>query len=366
MRLNTTPLHQIHIDLGARMMAFAGFDMPVQYSSIKHEHMAVRNSVGVFDVSHMGEFAVTGPHAKEFVQHLVSNDVENLYDGKAMYSVMCNEDGGIVDDLLVYRFSEDDYMLVVNASNIEKDFAWAGTCNSVGAALSDRSGEYALIAVQGPNSTEVIQRLADVDVGDIKFYHFVVSESGGRLPAGVIISRTGYTGETGFELYCQRKDAVATWITIFEAGKDFDIQPVGLAARDTLRLESGYCLYGNDISDETNPLEAGLGWVTKLAKGDFVGSDKLRTIKAAGIDRKLVAFTMIDRGIPRTGYPIVDGTGMAIGVTTSGSQSPILSCGIGMGYVRNDTAFTSPGSEIFIEVRGKRLKALVKKPPLHK
>jgi aminomethyltransferase len=320
----------------------------------------------VFDVSHMGEFMVSGPRARYFVQNLVSNDVEKLYDGKAMYTVMCNEDGGIVDDLLVYRLTEDRYMLVVNAANIEKDYAWAVEHNDAGADLIDLSDSYGLIAVQGPNSSAIVQQLTPVNLGDLKFYHFAISGDGGRLPSDTIVSRTGYTGEIGYELYCKASEAPDIWNAVVEAGDEYGVKPVGLGARDTLRLEAGYCLYGNDLTEDTNPIEAGLGWVTKLDKGDFVGSDALKSVKADGPSRKLISFVMEDRGIPRNGYPLLDGNGTRVGIVTSGSQSPILSCGIGMGYVENREELTSPGSNVLVEVRGRTLKAQVKKPPLHK
>lgn len=366
MEAKTTPLHSIHEQLGARMMLFGGFDMPVQYSSITEEHLAVRNRVGVFDVSHMGEFLVSGPRAGGFVQNLVTNDATKLYDGRAMYTVMCNEEGGVVDDLIVYRLAEDRYMLVVNAANIEKDFAWASEHNKAGAELSNESDAYALIAVQGPDSPAVVQALTDVDLDALKFYHFAMAGGGGRLPPGVILSRTGYTGEVGYELYLSAADAEDVWEAILEAGLQFDVKPAGLGARDTLRLEAGYCLYGHELDDETTPFEAGLGWVTKLEKGDFVGSGALRKAKEEGSKRKLVGFVMDERAIPRPGYPILDSDGDKIGEVTSGSQSPVLSKGIGLGYVENREDLTTPGSDVLIEIRGRRLKGTVKKPPLHK
>ncbi|MFV1979898.1 MAG: glycine cleavage system aminomethyltransferase GcvT [Rhodothermia bacterium] len=366
MKIKTTPLHQIHMQLGARMMAFGGYEMPVQYSSITDEHLTVRNGVGVFDVSHMGEFLVSGPSAGVFVQELVSNDVSKLYDGKAMYALMCNERGGVVDDLLVYRLAEDRFLLVVNAANIEKDFAWASGHNRIGAELVNQSDEYGLIAVQGPDSTAVVQALTAVDLGTLKFYHFARSGDGGRLPSDVIVSRTGYTGEVGYELYCNAVDSVDVWHAVFEAGADAGIKPVGLGARDTLRLESGYCLYGNDLDDDTNPFEAGLDWATKLDKGAFVGSDALARIKQAGPNRRLVSFVMDERGIPRSGYPILDQEGLNVGVVTSGTQSPVLKTGIGMGYVDNRENLTASGSNVLVEVRGKMIRGTTKKPPLHK
>ena len=366
MKIKTTPIHQIHRQLGARMMAFAGYDMPVQYSSITAEHLAVRNRVGVFDVSHMGEFLVTGPSAGEFIQDLVTNDVSKLYDGKAMYTLMCNERGGTVDDLLVYRLAEDRYLLVVNAANIEKDFEWASGHNRVGADLLNQSDQYGLIAVQGPDSTAVVQALTSVDLSSLKFYHFALSGDGGRLPSDVIVSRTGYTGEVGYELYCGAGDSVDVWNAVFEAGADVGITPAGLGARDTLRLESGYCLYGNDLDDDTNPFEAGLGWIVKLGKGAFVGSDALDLIKQAGPKRRLVSFVMEERGIPRPGYPILDKEGLNVGIVTSGTQSPVLKAGIGMAYVENREDLTVPESNVLVDIRGKMVRATIKKPPLHK
>jgi len=367
MPLLRTSLYDQHIKLGARMTGFGGFEMPVQYTSITDEHLAVRNAAGMFDVSHMGEFLVSGPNAATYVQRLISNDVAQLYDGRVMYSVMCNEAGGIVDDLLVYRISDSRFMLVVNASNMEKDWAWAVSQNRVGADLRNVSREVALIAVQGPAATGIVQAVTSVDLSDLKFYHFVEAAAGDPFGGSFqLISHSGYTGERGFELYTSADSAVRLWKVLMEAGRDSGLKPAGLGARDTLRIEAGYCLYGNDIDDETNPLEAGLGWITKLDKGSFVGSEALQKIKDAGISRQLVAFVMQDRGIPRSGYPILNASGDAIGTVTSGSQSPVLNAGIGMGYVPNDPAYRSPGSNLFIEVRGKRLAAEVRKPPLHK
>jgi aminomethyltransferase len=366
MATKTTPLHAAHIEMGARMTKFAGYEMPIQYSSITDEHKAVRNAVGVFDVSHMGEFLVSGPSAEAFVQNLVTNDVTKLYDGRAMYTVMCNDEGGIVDDLLVYRLATDRFLLVVNAANIDKDFAWASQHNHVNARLVNQSDEFALIAVQGPHATTLIQRLTVCDLEALKFYHFETTRDDGQLPEDVVISRTGYTGEPGYELYCRTSDATAIWNNIFRTGADLGVKPVGLGARDTLRLEAGYCLYGNDLDDETNPLEAGLSWVTKLDKGPFVGSPALSEIRDAGLARRLVAFVMEERGIPRSGYSIFDDNGREVGIVTSGTQSPILAKGIGMGYVENRDDLTSPGSSINVNVRGRDLRGTIKKPPLHK
>lgn len=362
-----TPLYQRHIDLGARITPFAGYEMPVQYAGIIEEHLAVRNDAGLFDVSHMGEVFVRGPHAFEFVQHLVTNDAARLYDGRAMYTVMCREHGGVVDDLIVYRLSEDVYMLVVNAANREKDFNWMVHNNAAKAELEDRSDRVALMALQGPNAFGIAEKVADQPLSDLKFYHFR------QLPEGsffgstfALISHTGYTGEPGVEIYCDADRAPAVWDAVLEAGQSSGLQPAGLGARDTLRIEAGYALYGNDITEQTNPLEAGLGWLTKFDKDDFIGKSALEQVRADGPDRKLVGFVMQERGIPRAEYPITDADGAEIGMVTSGTQSPVLRQGVGLGYVPNDPKFTTPGSTIYISVRNKRYRAEVKKPPLHK
>lgn len=362
-----TPLHAEHVRLGARMVPFAGFDMPVSYSGILDEHMAVRQTAGAFDVSHMGEVLATGPSAEEFVQRLVSNDVSKLSDGRAMYTVMCRPDGGIVDDLLVYRMGPTDFMLVINAANIEGDIAWMRSQNPMEATLRDLSDDTALIAVQGPKAFEIVGQIAGRGLDDIPFYHFETPAAGTFLGCErAILSHTGYTGEPGLEIYCERDKAVSVWNAVMETGADAGVLPAGLGARDTLRLEAGYCLYGNDITTETNPLEAGLGWLTKLDKGDFVGRDALVRAKESGLGRKLVAFVIEGRGIPRSGHEIVDGSGSVIGTVTSGTQSPILGQGIGMGYVPNEPGFTLPGSPIRILARGRILDGVVRKPPLHK
>ncbi|NND71151.1 MAG: glycine cleavage system aminomethyltransferase GcvT [Rhodothermales bacterium] len=365
--MKRTPLHSRHVQLGARMMPFAGFDMPVQYSGIIDEHFAVREHAGIFDVSHMGEVEVTGPHAFEFVQNLVSNDAAKLYDGKAMYTVMCTPEGGIVDDLLVYRRSVDSYLLVINASNIESDYAWMVSNNAAKAGLRNVSDGVGLIAVQGPAAMSIVQKITDVPLDDLKFYHFV------ELPPdtffgseNAIISATGYTGEPGVEIYCDADATGAVWDALMDAGNDKGLKPAGLGARDTLRLESGFCLYGNDITTGTNPIEAGLGWVTKIDKGDFIGRDALAKVKEAGPDRKLVGFKLTEKGIPRPGYAIVDKAGNEIGTVTSGSQSPLLECGIGLGYVDADSSLLQPGSEIAIRIRKNDVQAVVAKPPFHK
>ena len=354
-------LNDLHVALGGKMVPFAGFNMPVRYSSDNEEHLCVRNGVGVFDVSHMGEFFVEGPHALDLIQKVTSNDASKLVVGQAQYSCFPNETGGIVDDLIVYKFSEEKYMMVVNASNIDKDWAWVNKYNTMGAQLTNVSDQYSLFAVQGPNAIKAVQSLTPVNLSEVKFYHFTVGEFAGVQD--VIISGTGYTGAGGFEIYVKNEDAEHVWNAIFEAGKDFDIKPIGLGARDTLRLEMGYCLYGNDITDTTSPIEAGLGWITKFTK-DFTNSEALKAQKEAGVERKLVGFIMQERGIPRGHYPIVDAIGEVIGEVTSGTQSPSMGVGIGLGYVK--TEFSKPGTEIFIQVRNKNLKAQVEKLPLYK
>lgn len=360
-QIKYVPLNDLHIALGGKMVPFAGFNMPVRYSSDNEEHLCVRNGVGVFDVSHMGEFMVEGPEALNLIQKVTSNDASKLVIGQAQYSCFPNETGGIVDDLIVYKFAEEKYMLVVNASNIDKDWAWVNKYNSMGAMLTNVSDEYSLFAVQGPKAIEAVQSLTPVNLSEVKFYHFTVGEFAGVQD--VIISGTGYTGAGGFEIYVKNSGAANVWKAIFEAGKDFDIKPIGLGARDTLRMEMGYCLYGNDITDTTSPIEAGLGWITKFTK-DFTNSEALKKQKEEGVSRKLVGFVMQERGIPRGHYPIVDAAGEVIGEVTSGTQSPSMGVGIGMGYVK--TEFSKPGTEIFIQVRNKNLKAQVEKLPLLK
>lgn len=364
--LHQTPLHDVHQALGARMMAFGGFDMPVQYTSIIDEHKAVRTAAGLFDISHMGEVMVRGPEALAFVQHLVTNDAAKLYDGRAMYTVMCQPDGGIVDDLIVYRLSNEEYMLVINAANIEKDVAWMEAHNPMGAHLENISSETALLALQGPESFFIAQPFTNADLDDLTFYHFVQDHAFMDCD-DVLISHTGYTGERGLELYCPPAEAERIWNELLDAGEDAGLQPVGLGARDTLRLEAGYCLYGNDITDETNPYEAGLGWIVKLDSGDFIGRDALAEVKNEGPARKLVGFVVNEQGIPRHGYPILPAEGdEPIGLVTSGSQSPMLGQGIGLGYVPNEPAFTEPGQALRIQTRRRPLAATVAKPPFHK
>jgi len=358
MELKFIPLNDLHVKLGGKMVPFAGYNMPVRYSSDIEEHMAVRNGVGVFDVSHMGEFTIKGPHALDLIQRVTSNDASKLSDGQAQYSCLPNEQGGIVDDLIVYKVKDNDYLIVVNASNIEKDWNWFSRFNSKGADMKNISDDTCLFAVQGPRAQEVLQTLTPVDLSAIKYYHFTIGEFAGV--GNVVISNTGYTGAGGFELYLHRDHAEKIWKALFEAGKEAGIKPIGLGARDTLRLEMGFCLYGNDIDDKTSPLEAGLGWITKFSK-EFTNSANLKRQKEEGVQRKLVGFKMIDKGIPRHDYVIQDGGGNAIGKVTSGTISPVLGAGVGLGYVTNE--YAKPGTEIFIEVRGKGLKAVVHKPP---
>lgn len=352
------PLHNLHVKLGGKMVPFAGFNMPVRYSSDIEEHMTVRNGVGVFDVSHMGEFKVEGPQALDLIQRITSNDASKLIDGQAQYTCLPNEQGGIVDDLIVYRIKENDYFIVVNAGNIQKDWNWFVSHNTKGAILKNLSDEYCLFAVQGPKAVSVLQKLTGTDLSTIKYYHFAIGTFAGVQE--VIMSNTGYTGAGGFEIYVKNADAEKVWHAIFEAGKDVGIKPIGLGARDTLRLEKGFCLYGNDIDDTTSPLEAGLGWITKFTK-DFTNSVNLKKQKDEGVKRKLVGFKMIDRGIPRHDYAIKDAAGNVIGKVTSGTQSPMLNVGIGLGYVAAE--FAAPESEIFVDVRGRSLKASVVKLP---
>jgi aminomethyltransferase len=351
-------LNDLHVALGAKMIEFAGYNMPVLYQNLIQEHNAVRNSVGVFDVSHMGEFKLVGEKALDLIQLVTSNDASVLTDGKVQYSCLPNDKGGIVDDLLVYRYSATEYYLVVNASNIEKDWNWISQHNTFGVEMTNMSDDLSLLAVQGPNAIKVIQKLTSVDLSSMEYYTFKTGAVAGC--EDIIISNTGYTGAGGFELYVWNKDAKKLWDALFEAGKEFDIQPAGLGARDTLRLEKGFCLYGNDINDETSPIEAGLGWITKFTKA-FVNHEHHKAIKEAGPTKKLVGFEMIDRGIPRQHYAIKDAEGNVIGEVTSGTQSPSLNKGIGMGYIA--TAFSKANTEIFIDIRDKAIKAKVVKVP---
>ena len=358
--LKTVALHDTHQQLGAKIVPFAGYAMPVRYSSDLEEHHTVRRGVGIFDVSHMGEFRVRGPQALALIQRTTSNDASKLTPGKAQYSCLPNAEGGIVDDLLVYKLAEEDYFLVVNASNIEKDWNWLQQHNTEGADMENVSDLLSLFAVQGPKAAAALASLTDVDLASIPYYSFVQGTFAGA--PNVIISATGYTGAGGFELYIPNEHAADVWNKIMAAGQPYGIKPIGLGARDTLRLEMGYCLYGNDIDDQTSPLEAGLGWITKFTK-DFTNSEALKAQKAAGVPRKLVGFVMDGPGgLPRSHYPLVDAEGQAIGEVTSGGQSPSLSKGIGLGYVKTELA--SPGTQIFVQVRGKNLPATVAKLPL--
>jgi aminomethyltransferase len=359
MELKYVPLNDLHVNLGAKMVPFAGYNMPVRYSSDIEEHMTVRNGVGVFDVSHMGEFTIKGPNALDLIQRVTTNDASKLVDGQAQYSCLPNETGGIVDDLIVYKIKDNDYLLVVNASNIDKDWNWISKFNSKGAEMKNISDDLCLFAVQGPKAAATLQKLTSTDLSAIKYYHFAIGEFGGVKD--VIMSNTGYTGAGGFEIYVNKAHAEKIWKAVFEAGKEFNIKPIGLGARDTLRLEMGFCLYGNDIDDTTSPIEGGLGWITKFTK-DFTNAAAIKNQKEAGVKRKLVGFKMVDKGIPRHDYQIKDASGSVIGKVTSGTQSPMLSIGIGLGYVTTENA--TVGNEIFIDVRGKALKAVVSKLPL--
>ena len=359
--MKTTALTNTHISLGAKMVPFAGYNMPVSYKGLNDEHHTVRNGVGVFDVSHMGEFILKGPHALDLIQKVTSNDASVLTDGKAQYSCFPNNEGGIVDDLIVYRIDVETYMLVVNASNIEKDWNWIKENDTWNVDVKNISDNTSLLAVQGPKAISVLQKLTDVNLTEIPYYAFVKGKFNGV--DNVVISNTGYTGAGGFELYFENQYAEKMWADIFDAGKEFDIKPIGLGARDTLRLEMGFCLYGNDINDSTSPIEAGLGWITKFTK-EFTNRKNIEQQKLNGVTTKLVGFEMIDRGIPRHDYEIVDANGHIIGKVTSGTQSPTLNKAIGMGYVKTD--FSKPESEIFILIREKAIKAKVCKLPFLK
>lgn len=358
--MKSTPFTEKHIQLGAKMLPFAGYNMPIEYAGIKDEHLTVRNGVGVFDVSHMGEIWVKGPQALEFVQKVASNDASKLLPGQAQYACFPNGKGGIVDDLLVYFYQPEKYLLVVNAANIEKDWNWLNEQNSFGVELENASEHIAQLAVQGPKAIDTLQKLTAIDLRSIPYYAFVTGALAGV--GNVIISATGYTGAGGFELYFYNEHANTIWDSVFEAGKEFDIKPIGLGARDTLRLEMGYSLYGNDIDDTTSPIEAGLGWITKFTPGkNFIDKDFLWAQKQNGVARKLRGFKMIDKGIPRHGYDIADQHGNVIGSVSSGSISPVLGIGIGMAYV--PVSFSDFGTEIFIPVRNKLLKAEIVKMP---
>lgn len=354
-------LSEKHRELNAKMVPFAGFNMPVSYEGVNAEHETVRKDLGVFDVSHMGEFLISGENALELIQKISSNDASKLVDGKAQYSCMPNEDGGIVDDLIIYRIDSEKYLLVVNASNIEKDWNWIAHHNTMDATMRDMSDEMSLLAIQGPKASEAMQSLTDIDLANMKFYTFEVGTFADVDK--VIVSATGYTGSGGFEIYFRNEDAEKIWDAVMEAGKDYGIKPIGLAARDTLRLEMGYCLYGNDIDDTTSPIEAGLGWITKFTK-DFINSEELKAQKENGPKRKLVAFELDERGIPRQGYDIVDENGKKIGVVTSGTMSPSMEKGIGLGYVPTEIA--GAGKKISIQIRKKAVTATQVKLPFYK
>ncbi len=359
MELKRVPLHQLHTRLGAKIVPFAGFEMPVRYSSDIDEHLAVRNAVGIFDVSHMGEFIVKGPKAIDLLQYATSNNVAKLAIGKAQYSCLPNDKGGIVDDILLYRIAENEYFLVVNASNIEKDWRWLNQNNSFGATLENVSDQMCLFAVQGPKAQLTLQKLTPFNLATLPYYTFVANTSLAGVE-NILISNTGYTGAGGFEIYVPNNQAESIWNAIMEAGQEYDLKPIGLGARDTLRLEKGFCLYGNDIDDTTSPIEAGLGWITSFEK-KFINSEELKQQKEKGTSKKLVGFTMIERGIPRNHYQIFNANAEQIGEVTSGSQSPLLNCGIGLGYVK--TEYAKPETEIFIGIRENKVKAMVCKTP---
>ena len=359
--MKNTALSDTHTELGAKMVPFAGYNMPVQYAGVNIEHETVRNALGVFDVSHMGEFLIEGPKALELIQKVSSNDASKLEVGKAQYSCLPNDNGGVVDDLIIYKIKDETYLLVVNASNIDKDWDWIASKNDVNADMRNLSEDYSLLAIQGPKAVEAMQSLSSHDLSAIKFYNFITGDFAGI--DHVIISATGYTGSGGFEIYCKNTEVKQVWDKVMEAGASFGIKPIGLAARDTLRLEMGYCLYGNDIDDTTSPIEAGLSWVCKFNK-KFTNSDALEAEKLRKPDNKLVAFKLDERGVPRQGYDIVDGSGKTIGRVTSGTMSPSLGIGIGLGYVPN--VFASADSKINIQVRKKAIPATVVKLPFYK
>jgi len=359
--MKNTALLQKHLDANAKMVPFAGYNMPVQYEGVNAEHETVRTGVGVFDVSHMGEFFLRGPKALDLIQRVTTNDASVLFDGKAQYSCMPNGKGGIVDDLIIYRISQEEYLLVVNASNIEKDWNWISSHNTDGVEMENASDAYSLLAIQGPKAAEAMQSLTEVNLSEMGYYTFTKGTFAGQQ--NIFISATGYTGSGGFEIYVPNEVAVAVWDAVFEAGKSYGIKPIGLAARDTLRLEMGFCLYGNDIDDTTSPIEAGLGWITKFTK-DFVDAETLKAQKEQGVSRKLVAFEMIERGIPRHDYRILDAQNNVIGKVTSGTMSPSMKIAIGLGYV--ELAHAGLDSEIYVEIREKGVLAKVAKLPFYK
>jgi aminomethyltransferase len=359
--MKNTALTHIHESLGAKMLPFAGYNMPILYEGVNIEHETVRNAVGVFDVSHMGEFFLSGPNALALIQKVTSNDAYTLTIGRAQYSCLPNNEGGIVDDLIIYKMEEEKYLLVVNASNIEKDWNWISAHNDLGVVMENHSDDYSLLAIQGPKAVEAMQTLASMDLSSINYYHFAVTDFAGF--SDVIVSATGYTGSGGFEIYCKNDQVEAIWNQVFEAGAAYGIKPIGLAARDTLRLEMGFCLYGNDINDTTSPLEAGLGWITKFTK-DFTNAENLKKQKESGVTKKLIAFEMQERAVPRHDYEIVDGTGVVIGIVTSGTMSPSMNKGIGLGYVTTNNSAVD--SDIFIRIRKNDVPAKVVKLPFYK
>ena len=359
--MKNTALTHIHESLGAKMLPFAGYNMPILYEGVNAEHETVRNAVGVFDVSHMGEFLISGVNALDLIQKVCSNDASTLTVGKAQYSCLPNNDGGIVDDLIIYKMKEEEYLLVVNASNIDKDWNWISSHNNMGANMKNLSDDYSLLAIQGPKAVEAMQSLTSINLSTIPYYHFEVADFAGI--ENVIISATGYTGSGGFEIYCKNNQVEHIWHKVFEAGASFGIKPIGLAARDTLRLEMGFCLYGNDINDSTSPLEAGLGWITKFNK-EFTNSQNLKNQKEAGVTKKLIAFEMQERAVPRHDYEIVDGSGNVIGVVTSGTMSPSINKGIGLGYVT--VANSAIDSDVFIRIRKNDVPAKVVRAPFYK
>lgn len=361
--MKQTELYKHHLLNGAKMVEFAGFQMPVEYAGVSQEHINVRENVGIFDVSHMGEIWIKGPEAFELLQRITSNDIALLERGRIQYSCFPNDQGGIVDDLLVYMYDNEKYLLVVNASNLEKDHTWILKQNIRGADVENASDQISQLAIQGPRAADLLQKLTSVDLAQVPYYHFVTGEVAGVRE--VIISNTGYTGAGGFELYMYNAEASTIWEKLFEAGKEMGVQPAGLAARDTLRLEMGFCLYGNDINDTTSPLEAGLGWITKFNDGNsFIHRAELEQQKAVGVSRRLVGFELLDRGIPRQHYPIFDREGNTIGEVTSGTMSPMLKKGIGMGYV--EVGFAKNETEISIGIRNKLIAAKVVRPPFYK
>ncbi|MDR2123106.1 MAG: glycine cleavage system aminomethyltransferase GcvT [Flavobacteriaceae bacterium] len=357
--MKRTVLYQNHVDLGAKIVNFAGFEMPVQYSGITNEHFAVREKVGLFDVSHMGEFSIKGEKALALIQKITSNDASKLIDGRVQYSTLLNEKGGIVDDLLIYKIKENEYFLVVNASNIEKDWNWISKHNTEGAEMHNLSEDTSLLALQGPKAAEVLKKITDVDLDSLKYYHFTFGTIDGIQ--NILISNTGYTGAGGFELYIPNQHVEKLWTSLLSKGEEQGILPAGLAARDTLRLEKGFSLYGNELNDDTTPIEAGLGWITKLDKEDFLGKEILLKQKAHGVAKKLVGFELIDRGIPRHGYKVFNDKQEEIGIVTSGTMSPMKKTGIGIAYVKPEYAETD--TEIHIEIRDKKLRSKVVKMP---